>query len=434
MSRTAACPALIVAAPASGQGKTTVTAALARRYRNAGLAVRVFKCGPDFLDPMILDHASGHPVHSLDLFMVGEDHCRRLLHAAAAEADVILIEGVMGLFDGDPSTADIAARFALPVLAVIDGSAMAQTFGALTHGLAGYRDDIQLAGVIANRVAGSRHADMLEASVRAPVRWMGAIERDLAFGLPERHLGLLMASEIADLDRRLDACAAALPASVDTLPAASNFDPPDSTTPLPPLLRQRTIAIARDACFAFIYPDNLAVLREMGARLAFFSPLAGDAIPECDAIWLPGGYPELHTELLASNVSWRQDLRRHHAKGTPILAECGGMMVCADRITTLNDQSHAMAGLLAGDIVMQARLGGLGLQEIDLGRQSLRGHSFHYSRFDTSLPPAIVSRNPNGGRTEPVFVEGSLTASYVHGYFRSAPETIAAVLGALTRR
>lgn len=419
MTGSASCPALLVAAPASGQGKTTITAALAGRYRDRGLRVRVFKCGPDFLDPMILEWASGHPVHSLDLFMVGEDDCRRLLYGAACEADIILVEGVMGLFDGDPSAADIAARFGLPVLAVIDGSAMAQSFGAIVHGLATYRSDIAIYGAIANRVGSARHADMLEDSVRAPVRWLGAVERSADFALPERHLGLLMADEIAGLDERIAACARGLPSTVDALPPPVSFAPCADYAVLPAGPEGQRIAIARDACFAFIYPDNLAVLREMGADLHFFSPLAGDALPDCDALWLPGGYPELHAEALANNRAFMEGLRAHHERGKPILAECGGMMICAQELETIDGQTHIMAGLMPGRTIMQSRLGGLGLQECPWPGGTLRGHGFHYSRIETDLPPFAQTRNPNGGRSEALFVRGSLRASYVHSYFRS---------------
>ncbi|ARU17736.1 cobyrinate a,c-diamide synthase [Croceicoccus marinus] len=428
MSAAAHCPALLVAAPASGQGKTSITAALARRHRDAGRRVRVFKCGPDFLDPMILERASGHPVHQLDLFMVGEDHCRRLLYDAAQDADIILVEGVMGLFDGDPSSADIAAHFGLSVLAVIDGSAMAQSFGALVHGLASYRQEVAVDGVIANRIAGDRHADMLRESVKPPVRWLGALPRDTTFALPQRYLGLLMAAEIPDLDSRISACSAALPDDALALPPPVAFPAP-APSPLPPMLQGRRIAIARDACFAFIYADNLAVLREMGAELRFFSPLAGEDLPECDALWLPGGYPELHAEVLAADRQWQRSIRRHHAMGKALLAECGGMMVCSEQLETA-DGPFPMLGLLPAQVIIQDRLGGLGLQEVDLRTGVLRGHSFHYSRIETDLIPLSRSRNPNGGRDEAVFSCGSLLASYVHFYFRSAPEATAMLFSA----
>ncbi|WP_312207249.1 cobyrinate a,c-diamide synthase, partial [Pseudomonas kuykendallii] len=213
MSETRPCPALLIAAPASGQGKTTVTAALARLHARQGRRVRVFKCGPDFLDPMILERASGQPVYQLDLWMVGEAECRRQLWQAAQEADLILVEGVMGLFDGTPSAADLARTFGLPVLAVIDAAAMAQTFAAVAHGLATFRADLPFSGVLANRVGSARHAELLRASLPATRRWYGALPRAVGIELPSRHLGLVQAEELLDLDERLDSAAGALAAS-----------------------------------------------------------------------------------------------------------------------------------------------------------------------------------------------------------------------------
>jgi len=204
------CPAILIAAPASGQGKTTVVSALARLHTRQGHRVRVFKCGPDFLDPVWHELASGAPVYQVDLWMNGESDVRARLAAAARDADLILVEGVMGLFDGDPSAADLARRFGLPVLAVIDASAMAGTFGALAFGLQHYQPELPWAGVLANRVASERHAQMLKSSVREPAQWLGALMRNPAMVLPERHLGLTVASEVTDALARLDAAADAL--------------------------------------------------------------------------------------------------------------------------------------------------------------------------------------------------------------------------------
>ncbi|HKJ10636.1 MAG TPA: cobyrinate a,c-diamide synthase, partial [Gammaproteobacteria bacterium] len=286
-------PALVVSAPASGQGKTTVTAALARYHRKQGRCVRVFKTGPDFLDPMVLERASGAPVYQLDPWMGGEAHCRTLLYEAAAEADLVLIEGVMGLFDGGPSTADLAARFDLPVLAVIDASAMAQSFGAVALGLATYRQDLSVWGVVANRVGGVRHADMLAASVPASVPFLGALSRDESIALPDRHLGLVQAGEIGDLDQRLEQGAQAVErAGLTALPQPVAFQP--AREPVgPPLLSGVRIAVARDAAFSFLYTANLDLLQSLGAKLVFFSPLTDACLPPADAVYLPGGYPEL---------------------------------------------------------------------------------------------------------------------------------------------
>lgn len=221
------CPALFVSAPASNQGKTTVTAALARLHAEQGRVVRVFKTGPDFLDPMILERASGRPVYQLDLWMGGEAHCRGLLYDAAAEADLILIEGVMGLFDGTPSSADLAQLLGVPVLAVIDAEAMAQTFGAVAHGLASYRKDLPFYGVLGNRVAGERHAELVKQGMPPGLAYLGSVSRDADFALPDRHLGLVQAEEVDDLERRLSAAAAALKATgLTKIPPAVEFAVP----------------------------------------------------------------------------------------------------------------------------------------------------------------------------------------------------------------
>lgn len=425
------CRALLVSAPASGQGKTTVTAALARRARQQGLRVRVFKTGPDFLDPMLLERASGAPVYQLDLWMAGENHCRALLCDAAAQADLIVVEGVMGLHDGTPSSADLAQRFDLPVLAVIDGKAMAQTFGAVALGLASYREGVRLHGVVANRVGSARHAQMLAASLRPPLRFLGMLPRDGWFTLPERHLGLLQAGEIPDLDARLDAAAAALGDAIDfaAIPevtfAAAPPSPPPPEGATPPLLDGLRIGIARDAAFAFLYHANLDLLAALGARLTFFSPLADTQLPDVDALYLPGGYPELHAARLAANVAMLDALRAHHTAGKPILAECGGMMPLFDSLTDGDGRRHAMAGLLVGETGMQPRLQGLALQSVDLGAGELRGHGFHYSRLLTPLPPAARARTQHGEAGEAVYRAGGLTASYVHFYLPSNPPAAA---------
>lgn len=423
---TRACPALILSAPASGQGKTLVTAALARRQRALGRRVRLFKTGPDFLDPMVLERASGGPVHQLDLFMGGEAHCRHLLHQAAGEADLILIEGAMGLFDGDPSSADLAALFGIPVLAVIDASAMAQSFGALALGLSRYRGDVQVTGVLANRVAGARHAGMLRASLRPDTRWFGALPRDLAIALPERHLGLVQAGEIDDLDARLDRAAEALGPEADELPPPVSFAPVPMPAP-PRGLEGVRIAVARDRAFAFLYPANLDLLAAMGAELRFFSPLADAALPACDALWLPGGYPELHLPALAGNGPTIEAIRAHHAAGKPLLAECGGMLYLARTLSDGTGASAALVGLLPAEAAMQERLAALGLQEAALPEGVLRGHSFHYSRLETGMAPIARAANPNGGTGEAIYRMGRLTASYVHFYFPSNPGAAAAL-------
>ncbi len=349
--------------------------------------------------------------------MGGEDHCRQLLYQAAGEADLILVEGVMGLFDGDCSSADLAALFGIPVMAVIDASHMAQTFGALVLGLARYRPGLPFAGAFANRLAGERHYQMLADALPPGLPCLGWLPREANIALPARHLGLVQAAEIADLEARLDQAAAALRLTDLALPAAVNFrpalavmrrqatplktkdipvtftltpgtlhsyqanaDPPpphplprgegepgtwlDADTPSPLVgegwgeggelaLNQRKaiaqpqslagvrIAVARDAAFAFLYRANLELLQALGAELAFFSPLADPELPPADALYLPGGYPELHLERLAANQALLAAVRAHHAADKPILAECGGMLYLMESLTDQQGRTWA---------------------------------------------------------------------------------------------
>ena len=421
--------ALLIAAVASGQGKTTVTAALARKLVRSGKRVRVFKCGPDFIDPMLLERASGAPVRTLDLWMVGPEQCRAQLAKAAAEADVILIEGVMGLYDGTPSSADLAREFGVPVMAVIDASSMAQTAGALVHGLRDY-GPVDMAGVIANRVASENHGKMVAASLR-DIPLFGTMPRQTR-SLPERHLGLVLPGEVSDIDGLLDALADQLVFDEAAWDRLRTIDiatqAAEDAAPLP-ALAGKTIAIARDPAFMFLYPANLDTLRALGASLTFFSPLADEAVPDgADAVYLPGGYPELHAGALSLAGVWKSSIQAVHAAGIPIVAECGGMMALAD---TLADQSGAiwpMAGLLTGSVAMQPRLAGLGPQALPTEQGILRGHTFHYSKLATTVQPAAHTiKHPSAIQGEAWYRAGSLTASYFHAYFPSNPAAVAAL-------
>ncbi|WP_028103060.1 cobyrinate a,c-diamide synthase [Pseudoduganella violaceinigra] len=423
--------AVLIAAVASGQGKTTVTAALARKLVRAGRRVRVFKCGPDFIDPMVLARACGAPVESLDLWMVGAERCRALLVEAAEHADAILVEGVMGLYDGTPSAADLSREFGLPVLAVIDAGAMAQTAGALVHGLRDY-GPVQMAGVIANRVGSPGHAAMVAASLR-DIPLLGTLPKQ-GISLPERHLGLVLPDEVAGLDDLLDKLADQLAfdlAAWDALPAAQNTAPGSAGNgPLAgrPLEGKR-IAIARDAAFMFLYPANLSTLEALGAQLEYFSPLADEPVPRgADAVFLPGGYPELHAAALSSGQRWQASLRTAHADNLPIVAECGGMMALAESLQDKEGKDWPMAGLLPGKVAMQARLAGLGAQAMPTELGPLRGHTFHYSKLETAQPAAATTqKHPSGAAGEAVYRVGSLQASYFHGYFPSNPAAVAAM-------
>jgi cobyrinic acid a,c-diamide synthase len=423
-------PALFVSAPASGQGKTTVTAALARHHGAQGRIVQAFKTGPDFLDPMILERASGRPVYQLDLWMGGEAHCRRLLYEAAGTADLILVEGVMGLYDGTPSSAELATLFGIPVLAVIDAAAMAQTFGAIAYGLAHYGPALPFHGALANRVAGPGHAELARQGLPPGMRFLGGLSRDAAFELPDRHLGLVQAEEVADLDGRLSAAAAALSGmTLADMPPEIELAAPDAGTRTQepgPLLAGVRIGIARDRAFSFLYPANLDLLRALGAELVFFSPLTATDLPPVDSLYLPGGYPELHLERLGANRGLAAALQRHVRAGKPAYAECGGMLYLLESLTDLQGRCAALAGVLPGHAVMQARLQSIGYHTAPFPGGNVRGHSFHHSTIESPLTPAArTERAQSGAAGEAIYRRERLVATYFHGYFPSNAQAAA---------
>ncbi|MBL1273413.1 MAG: cobyrinate a,c-diamide synthase [Oceanospirillales bacterium] len=420
-------PAVMITAPASGQGKSMVTAALARLHRNAGRKVRVFKHGPDYLDPMMLGVASGQPVYQLHPWMTGEHECRWRVAEAAREADLILVEGAMGLFDGDPSSADLAKLLGIPALPVIDAGGMAQTFGALVLGLAHFDPELSVHQVIANKIGSPRHGDMLKEGLPRGITLLGAIPRNEAMHIPDRHLGLLQPAELGNLDQQLDAAAAVLEAAgLGELPKAVTIAPVDPVKP-EALLKGVRIAIARDLAFSFIYRANTDLLSAMGAELQYFSPLADSQLPPADALWLPGGYPELHGSALAKNTAMAEAIREFYDAGKPILAECGGLMACAEELSDKDGIVHRMLGLIPGRSTMEKRLQGIGLQSVTTREGELRGHTFHRSSLDTPWQPVAQAWKQAGTGGEAVFCEKGLVASYFHGYFPSAPALVAAL-------
>ena len=426
--KSAQCPCLLIAAPASGSGKTTVTAALARWHTRQGRRVRVFKAGPDFIDPMILRQACGCPVYSLDLGLMSEEHCRALLHRAAAEADLILVEGVMGLFDGTFSAALIARTFDLPVAVIVDARAMAETFAAVVLGLTRTDPELKVWGCIANRVASPRHGDMVRDGVDrylgGSVPWLGAIPANPAIGFAERHLGLVQAREIQDLDAVLDAAA-------DTLNGLPLTEPPPVVTFSAPArdadeathsraLAGKTVAVAQDAAFSFVYAANLDFLREQGAELVFTSPLGDRALPACDVLYLPGGYPELHARELEENRDYIDSVR---AFGGRILAECGGMIYLSEAIILPDGGEFSLCGLLPLRTQLQERLQAIGWQHYTGDKGKLLAHSFHYSSTQQSGEIADIrqAQTHSGQPGEAIYRCGGITASYLHWYFPSNP-------------
>ncbi len=420
------CPALFLTAPASNQGKTTITAALARYFTLQGKVVRVFKTGPDYLDPQILAQASGQPVEQLDMWMAGEEHCQNSLYEAAKTADLILVEGAMGMFDGEPSSADLAARFGIPLVIVMDVKGMAQTAAAIAHGLATYRSDVTVAGLIANRCGSERHAQLIRDALPENLPLLASLKRDDEVSLPERHLGLVQADEVKDeLEVRFNTATQWLQNTQDlallTLPKAIPFYPVDiSNEAVTPLLEGKVIGIAKDAAFSFIYDTNVMALESLGARCVFFSPLKDAHLPEVDALWFPGGYPELHTKALSENQSIMQDVRAFHQEGKPILSECGGLLYSLETLTDLDGNTFPMLGILSGQGAMRGKRGCQGMQTACLPQGEIRAHAHHRSRSDNTPDPIGYGRrqrHPAPG--EPIFQDKGLTASYLHLYFPS---------------
>jgi len=426
----------LIAGTQSGCGKTTVTLALMQYFRRHMLAVAPFKAGPDFLDPMWHAVACEKTSYNLDTRMMGEEACRTLFCDKSADADVCVIEGVMGLFDGvsgvggEGSSAHLAKTLNEPVLLVVNAKGMSGSIVALVEGFVARARamGVTIAGVIANHVGSENHARLLrellvECELPPLVAWMqkGAPE------LPERHLGLKMPGELAlpdfsgcfyvEKDFTAEAqCFAEK--SEDTSLHSSSFSH----------LRDKMIAIARDAACCFIYPANVEWLQDQGAKLAYFSPLAGDAVPaDADALWLPGGYPELHLEALSRSESWLS-MRDFIESDKPVLAECGGMMILGQHILTAEarrrgEKPTGMAGILPCLFEMQDKLAGLGYREDASG---VRGHEFHHSkRFFTVEEPRRGEEAFQVTRGDAGIRHKNLRASYIHWYFPSQPTEVA---------
>ncbi|MFF8801467.1 MULTISPECIES: cobyrinate a,c-diamide synthase [unclassified Methylobacterium] len=400
-----AAPGLLIAAPRSGSGKTTVTLALMRALRRRGIALRGAKCGPDYIDPAFHEAATGAPSLNLDSFAMSDallDACAGL---AARDAALVVAEGSMGLHDGivagegrTGANADIAARYGWPVLLVLDVSGAAQSAAAVALGCAAYDPRIRMAGVILNKVASPRHRRLVEAGLsRVGLPVLGAFPREAGLVLPERHLGLVQAGETADLHARLDRLAdlAETSLDLDAILAAAGGRSPTATGGLPNPPAQR-IAVARDAAFSFLYPHMIAGWRAAGAEIVPFSPLADEAPAEdCGACWLPGGYPELHAGTLAQARTFRDGLRRF-ADTRPVHGECGGYMMLGESLEDAEGVTHPMAGLLPVATSYRRRKLHLGYRVARLVADGLLGaagtrlvgHEFHYASELTPAPEA----------------------------------------------
>ncbi|SON56606.1 Cobyrinic acid A,C-diamide synthase [Hartmannibacter diazotrophicus] len=402
-------PGFLIAAMKSGSGKTTLSLGLMRAFARRGVRVAPFKCGPDYIDPAFHRAATGRDSVNLDGWAMAPELRRHLFAENTAGADLVIGEALMGLFDGVPApegrsgaSSDIAVSLGLPVLLVHDVSGQSQSAAAIVKGAMTYDPALRIAGVVLNRCGSERHVRLVRNAIEAlGVPVFGALPRDTSVSLPERHLGLVQAGESADLEARLDAMADFVTANVDLdrIKAAATAgrlaagDPASLISP-----PGRRIALAHDAAFSFIYPHLVAGWQAMGAEIRPFSPLADEPPPDdCDACWLPGGYPELHGETLAAATGFKTGLKRF-AETRPVHGECGGYMVLGHTLTDADGRAHDMAGLLDLETSFAKRRMHLGYRRVELladgvlGKAGARlnGHEFHYA--------TIVSR----GSDEPL--------------------------------
>ncbi len=433
---------LVVAGPASGVGKTTVTLGLIAALVRRSLIVQPFKCGPDFLDPGHHTRASRRVSRNLDGWMLDARANRAIVARQAADADVVIVEGVMGLFDGVSgsitagSTAEMAKSLGLPVVLVVDAARMGPSAAALVSGFARFDPALRVAGVIFNQVGSPRHYELLRDAVArsTEVAALGYLPRDGRVHVPERHLGLVTAGEAALSDAALDALADLVEQHVDVarvLELAAHVPVADADLPPAATPARATIGVARDRAFCFYYEDNLDQMREAGADLVPFSPLEDATLPPVDALYLGGGYPEIWAEPLSRNDGMRRAIRAFADTGRPVYAECGGLMYLAEAIRQRDGHVWPMAGVLPVVVEMTDRLQRFGYVEVTLTADCLlgcagetaRGHSFHYSRLvedPSGVERAYRVRYTLSDREEAEgFVRGGVLASYAHLHFRS---------------
>ncbi|MBB6284291.1 cobyrinate a,c-diamide synthase [Geobacillus subterraneus] len=437
---------LVIAATGSGAGKTTVALGLMAALKQKGYTVQGFKCGPDYIDPTYHTAVTGRPSRNLDSWMTGTETVRTVLANGCKGADIAIIEGVMGLFDGkqplsdEGSTADIAASTKSPVLLVVDCSGMARSAAAIVRGFQTFHPDVHIAGVFANRVGGEGHFRLIKAAVEQmcglPV--IGFLSKDDALSLPERHLGLVPSVERGELDSFFAELGRKIAAAIDWETLFSIAEAP-ALAPSAPLIRpsrlyRARVAVAKDAAFHFYYPENLEMLSACGAELVYFSPLAGEPLPDgVDGLYIGGGFPEEFAAELARQTAAKQSIRAAIERGLPTLAECGGFMFLTERLMTADGAEYEMAGVIPGRVVMQRKLAALGYREVH-GRKGnfllpegerARGHEFHYSTYEPrgDVPFAYETSGRLGVKPDGCLAH-RLVAGYVHFHFASAPAMV----------
>ena len=449
-------PAFLIGGTTSGSGKTTITLGILAALTARGLAAQPFKCGPDFIDPTLHRMVTGRISSNLDLRMCGPEFCRKTFNQRLSGNDIGVVEGVMGLFDGGlSSSAALAVALDLPVVLVIDARSAAESVAAVLKGFEVYDPCVQIKGVIFNRVGSDRHVELIRGAVEQSCQAaiLGFFPRDIRFEIPDRHLGLHMGEEAPLNESQLAGLVAAVEKYIDldallSLAAGRvgrqvGSSPQHPLRPLTPDKRGKTetpapapasrrlrpsplkLAVARDLPFCFYYEDNLAILEQAGFELLMFSPLHDEKLPAgMDALYLGGGYPELHACALSRNVSMRSAIAAWARGGGVVHAECGGFMYLCQELIDLEGKTHAMAGVFPATVRMQSRLSRLGYRQPRLDRdclwgkkgEVLHGHEFHYSVIERMAPDVETIYQLEDGRREG-FKVGNAVGGYIHLHF-----------------
>ena len=431
-------PRIMIAAPASGSGKTLFTCALLRLLERKGIRAAAFKCGPDFIDPMFHKKVLGTPSRNLDLYMAGEEGVRRSFAAGCAGAEIAVIEGVMGYFDGtgasgmEGSSYELATVLQTPVLLTADVRGMSRSAAAMIKGFTDYGEQKMICGAFLNRtsaVTAERIEGWLAKEAGIPV--LGFFPADDELRLESRHLGLVEPEEIPDLQQKIDHAADILEVTLnlEALFMAAGGAPALQVETGNPEEREGssvTVAVAQDEAFSFYYEDNLELLQELGAKIVYFSPLHDRELPEADGLLIGGGYPELKAGELAANTGMLASIRKAADSGMPILAECGGFQYLQEELVDKEGTAHRMCGVLKGSSRMTDRLVRFGYVEVSgeglyfgTGR-TIRGHEFHYSD-STENGSACKAVKPGGKSWDCMVVQGRIAAGYPHLYYRSCP-------------
>ena len=437
---------LVIAGTGSGVGKTTLTIGLMAALRQAGYRVQGFKCGPDYIDPTYHTAVTERTSRNIDSWMLEHDMVREIVARASEDADISIMEGVMGFFDGknpltnEGTTAEISLITNSPVLLVVNCASMARSAAAIVKGFQQFLPEANIVGVIANRVGSEGHYKLVKAAIEQEchIPVVGYLKRNDDLTIPERHLGLIPSIERGELTPFFEQLGKLVHDTIDiekvyelALAPKIEINDPIFTKPSVPQVK---IAVARDAAFNFYYEENFELLKAYGAELVEFSPLKGEVVPQdADGLYIGGGFPEEFAETLAQQIDVKNSVRAAIQKGIPTLAECGGFMFLTDGIVTTDDTCHEMVGLIPGQVRMQTKLAALGYREVT-GKQGnflfkgdiqAKGHEFHYSTFhsEKEFSPAYDTKGMRGMKEEG-YMNNNLIAGYTHFHFGSSTKIV----------